>query len=139
MGTSRSRRRPAVQITTPRAARLYRLVRLLETAPRERPQLLRELGIGLRTFYRETALLRRVGIRLKRDGRRYVLTTRLEQVEASLPFPDPRLTFAEMRILATMSGEVGQRLARLYQEVLALAEMSPEKPRKNRGRRTEGQ
>lgn len=135
MASRGPRRRPAVQITTTRAARLYRLVRLLEDGARERPVLLRELGIGLRTFYRETELLRRVGIRVRLEGRRYVMHTRFAQAEARLPFPDPRLTFAEMRLLASTDGEVGLRMAALYTEVIAAASTPPPRSPAGRGRR----
>src|SRR5690349_19613022 len=47
------RRRPSVPITSPHVARLYRLVRFLADAPRDRLAVLSELQIGLRTFYRE--------------------------------------------------------------------------------------
>jgi hypothetical protein len=108
---------------------------LLEDGARERPVLLRELGIGLRTFYRETELLRRVGIRVRLEGRRYVMHTRFAQAEARLPFPDPRLTFAEMRLLASTDGEVGLRMAALYTEVIAAASTPPPRSPAGRGRR----
>jgi hypothetical protein len=51
--TASQRRRPPLPITSPRAARLYRLVHFRAEAPRDRPAVVSELQIGLRTFYRE--------------------------------------------------------------------------------------
>src|SRR4051794_15567210 len=51
------RRRPGIHIPLARAARLHRLVTILARGPEAREGLLSELGIGLRTFYRELELL----------------------------------------------------------------------------------
>ncbi len=134
MSAGRTRRRPAVQISPLRAARLYRLVRLLAEGPQTRAVLLRTLGIGLRTFYRETGLLRRVGVSVRLEGKVYLMKTAPATAAARLPFPDPRLTFAEIKILAQTPGEVGERLAILYEEVLRLAEPPPP-PVKGRSRK----
>ena len=91
-----TRRRPAVQITDARAARLHRMVRLLDEQPRTRPELLQALQVGLRTFYRELELLRRCGVRVRLVRKQYQLQGSLAQAESLLPFPDPRLSFAEM-------------------------------------------
>jgi predicted DNA-binding transcriptional regulator YafY len=115
----RGRRRPAGHITLGRAARLFRLVRLLAEGPRPRDQILAVLGIGLRTFYREVELLRRVGVRIRLLRKQYTLQTTAEQAEGRLPFPDPQLTFAEMRELVQGSGEAARRLAGLYEQVVS--------------------
>jgi predicted DNA-binding transcriptional regulator YafY len=132
----RTRRRAAATITLTRAARLFQLVRFLASGPQPRDQVQHGLGIGLRTFYRELELLKRLGVRIQFDQKTYRMVTSAEEAEARLPFPDPHLTFAEMRVLASCPGEVGARLGALYREVLAAA-THPTDPRKKkpRGRR----
>lgn len=112
------RRRPSVQITEARAARLHRLVRNLAETVRTRQELLDELGLGLRTFYRELELLRRCGIKVRMTARKYMMTTTVEKAEELLPFPDPRLSFAEMRELAGGEGGAARRLSLLLDRVL---------------------
>ena len=95
-----SRRRPAVHITLGRAARLHRLVMLLAESPRARDQVLSQLGIGLRTFYRELELLTRCGVKVQHKEKSYTLLATAEEAEGRLPFPDPQLSFAEMAELS---------------------------------------
>lgn len=126
------RRRPAVQISLVRAARLYRLVTLLGREPRGRDRILDELGIGLRTFYRELELLRKCGVKVRLAQKQYALLGTLEEAEGRLPFPDPQLRFAELAELAAGPGPAAQRLAGLLREVIARAEAVA--PRTRRGR-----
>jgi predicted DNA-binding transcriptional regulator YafY len=112
------RRRPAVQITSGRAARLHRLVMLLAQRPRTRDEILRELVIGLRTFYRELELMARCGIKVRHKDRAYLLLTTAEQAKGRLPFPDPQLSFAEMADLSRTPGAAGRRLADMLARVL---------------------
>ena len=119
MSRSASRRRlPSVQITLPRAARLHRLVRFLAEAPRNRMAILCELGIGLRTFYREWELLKRCGVKVRQRSKLYFLWATAEQAEGRLPFPDPQLSFAEMAELAQCDCPTGRRLADLLAAVI---------------------
>ncbi len=113
-----SRKRPAVHITLPRAARLLRLVRFLSESPRTRDSVLSSLGIGLRTFYREIELLNRCGVKIRNKDKLYVLQSTAEQAEGRLPFPDPQLSFAEMAELAKCPGEAGQRMSALFDSVI---------------------
>jgi hypothetical protein len=122
------RRRPSVNITLNRASRLYLLITLLGDQPRDRDVLLKSLGVGLRTFYRELDLLKRCAIRIDRDGRAYTLKTPKLEAQGRLPFPDPQLTFAEMTQLAQPSTEAGIRLAALLASVIA-PPPSKKKPR----------
>src|SRR5690349_16903931 len=86
---SGTRRRPAVHITLNRAARLHRLVSILEAGGQTREALLGTLGIGLRTFYRELELLKRCGVKVRLDRKKlYVLHGTVRDAEARLPFPD---------------------------------------------------
>jgi hypothetical protein len=129
----RTRRRAAATITLTRAARLFQLVRFLSSGPQPRDQVQHGLGIGLRTFYRELEMLKRLGVRIRLDHKTYLMTSSAEEAEARLPFPDPHLTFAEMRALSSCPGEVGARLAALYNEVLQTA-TRPSEPRKKKPR-----
>jgi predicted DNA-binding transcriptional regulator YafY len=112
------RRRPSVHITLGRAARLHRLVTLLVAAPRSRDAVLADLGIGLRTFYRELELLDRCGVKVQFKAKAYTLKSTAEQAEGRLPFPDPQLSFAEMAELSKHPGEAAQRLARMLDAVV---------------------
>lgn len=134
--TTGARRRPTVQISLARAARLHRLVVLLDHAPRTRDQLLAELKIGLRTFYRELELLRRCGVKVRLNGKAYVLTGSVAEAEGRLPFPDPQLSFAEMAELAQGPGEAARRLGALLASVIGLspcASATPGEPGRERG------
>jgi predicted DNA-binding transcriptional regulator YafY len=116
--SSTPRRRPVVQITLARAARLHQLVSTLEVGPTARESLLDRLSIGLRTFYRELDLLKRCGIKVGREGKAYRLKSTMQQAEGRLPFPDPQLSFAEMAELAQHPGEAAKRLAEIYKTVV---------------------
>jgi hypothetical protein len=111
-------RRPAVHITLGRAARLHHLVKLLTQSPKTRDAILLELGIGLRTFYRELELLNRCGVKIAQKNKLYTLLTTPQQAAGRLPFPDPQLSFAEMEELAQSPGEAGKRLAALLASVV---------------------
>ena len=118
-GAPKPRRRPAIHITLARAARLHRLITLLAANPRSREEVLQNLGIGLRTFYRELELLKRCGIRIQQKNRAYILLSTAAQAEGRLPFPDPQLSFAEMAELSTYPGAAARRLAELLASVTA--------------------
>jgi len=122
------RRRPSVHITLQRAARLHRLVRSLAAGPRDRPAVLSELRIGLRTFYRELELLKRCGVKVRHKAKRYHLLLTAAEAEGRLPFPDPQLSFAEMAELARCDCPAGMRLA----ELLAAVINQPEPGKKKR-------
>jgi predicted DNA-binding transcriptional regulator YafY len=126
------RRRPVVQITLGRASRLYRLVTMLESGPTSRDSLLDKLSIGLRTFYRELDLLKRCGIKVRRDGKNYELRSSMAEAEGRMPFPDPQLSFAEMAELARLPGEAARRLDEIYKGVI---EPPPPRPKARRRRK----
>lgn len=133
-GLSR-RRASAGHITLGRAARLYRMVTLLAARPRRRPELLSTIRIGLRTFYRELDMLKRLGVQVKLDGKAYTCRTTAREAEELLPFPDPQLSFAELAELATGSGSAAQRLAALYAEVTSEPATKPHSGRVRQARR----
>lgn len=113
-----SRRRPAFKISFSRAARLHRLIVLLAERPRPRPEVLGELRIGFRTFYRDLELLKRHGIKIQRRKKDYILPISAEAAELRLPFPDPQLSFAEMAELSRGPGKTGARLAAILARVV---------------------
>jgi hypothetical protein len=128
--SSSQRRRCPPPITSPRAARLYRLVHFLAEAPRDRPAVVSELQIGVRTFYRELHWLKRCGVKVRQRSKRYVLLATAEEAEGLLPFPDPQLSFAEMAELARCDCPAGRRLADLFAEVI----QQPGRPKKRGSR-----
>jgi predicted DNA-binding transcriptional regulator YafY len=129
------KRRPVVQITLGRAARLHQLVTTLESSSTARDTLLDRLAIGLRTFYRELDLLKRCGIKVRREGKSYRLSSTVAEAEGRLPFPDPQLSFAEMAELSRHPGEAAKRLAEIYRSVV---EPPAPKVKKRRKKKTEG-
>ncbi len=82
-------------VTPERAKRLYRLLKLLATAPQTRATLMKRLRLDLRGFYRDLELLRAAGIELPLSQQRYALDITENEATDRLPFPDPRLTLAE--------------------------------------------
>jgi hypothetical protein len=126
---SSPRRRRPVPITSPRAARLYRLVHFLAEAPRDRMAILTELQIGLRTFYRELELLKRCGVKVRQRSRLYLLLSNAAEAEGRLPFPNPQLSFADIAELALCGCPAGSRLADLLAQVIH----RPEPPKKRHG------
>ena len=99
------KRRTAPTKTTPtltpdRAARLGRAVHLIAKGKKTRAQLLRQLKLDVRGFYRDLELLRQLGIEVELKERHYVLSKGLKSALAKLPFPDLRLTFAEVEQLS---------------------------------------
>ncbi len=118
-----ARRRPAAQITLARAARLRRMVVFLAEGPQSRDAILKAVGLGLRTFYRELGLLRRAGVRIRQRDGRYWLGQSTAAAEAVLPVPDPQLSLAELMELARGEGPAARRLAGLLTAVTAPLEI----------------
>ena len=87
-------------VTTERFRRLVQLVQLLGEEPRTREQLLAQLGLDIRGFYRDLELLRSMSVTITLSEGKYHLIGSLEEVLPRLPYPDPRLTLGEMRRLA---------------------------------------
>lgn len=87
-------------VTAERAARLYRLLKLLGGRARTRSFLTRQLRLDIRGFYRDLELLRSAGIDLPLVEGRYTLDEAVGTAVARLPFPDPRLTLGEATQLA---------------------------------------
>lgn len=106
-----------VKISGERAGRLYKLLKLLSSSSLARPQLLRKLNVGMRTFYRDVDLLRECGISIETQDGSYSLHGSFEQALSHLPFPDPELTFGD--VVTLMKGRTGshQRLRKLFNQL----------------------
>jgi hypothetical protein len=87
-------------VTAERAARLYRLLKLLGRQSQTRTALVRKLHLDVRGFYRDLELLRAAGISVPLTNRRYGLTEPVKAATARLPFPDPHLVLDEAVQLA---------------------------------------
>lgn len=87
-------------VTPERAARLYRLLQVLRDGPQTRGTLMRRLRLDIRGFYRDLDTLRKAGVEVQLNGRRYQLAGRTADAVLLLPFPDPHLTLGEALILA---------------------------------------
>lgn len=101
----------SVSISPERAARLYRLLRIIERQGLTRGMLLRKLRVGMRTFYRDLDILRTWGIEVVLNGRKYELQT--PNWLSHLRFPDPELSFAEAIQLAEAKLPAARKLEAL--------------------------
>jgi hypothetical protein len=105
-------------VSLERAARLYRLLRILAAGPKIREVLLRRLRVDIRTFYRDLDLLRQYEITIILENRRYTLADDLDAAANRLPCPNPNLTLGEVRILAKGRTQAHQKLKRLLHQVV---------------------
>jgi hypothetical protein len=102
--------RTSKAVTAERAARLYRLLKILEAGPQTRGALTRRLGLDVRGFYRDLEVLRGSGIDLAMNRRRYAVKGDVAAAITRLPFPDPHLTLGEAIQLAKGRGRVHRSL-----------------------------
>jgi len=93
-------KRSIAKVTLERAARLYRLLKMLGKGPQTRSTLVRRLRLGIRGFYRDLEILRLVDITVELEGGKYYLREDLAIALERLPFPDPNLNLGEARQLA---------------------------------------
>ncbi|AWM35751.1 hypothetical protein GobsT_65560 [Gemmata obscuriglobus] len=101
----------AVSLTSPRAARLYRLITLLGTGPQTRAALLRRLKLDVRGFYRDLEALRTLGIEVAAgDDTKYAMAGAVDDALAKLPFPDPGLNVRDALQLANGSTAAHRKL-----------------------------
>jgi hypothetical protein len=105
-------------VTAKRAARLYRLLRLVADGGQTRSVLTRRLSLDVRGFYRDLGLLRECGIELHLENRRYHLALDFKDVVAHLPFPDPHLTLAEAMELAKGRSAAHRKLKKQVEQVV---------------------
>ncbi|HEV3203987.1 MAG TPA: hypothetical protein VGY77_06380 [Gemmataceae bacterium] len=107
----------AKMVTAERAARLYRLLKLLGEKPHTRKSLTHRLHLDLRGFYRDLELLRESGIHLSLEDRLYSLPEPLKEILSRLPFPDPRLTLGEAILLSKGKSKVHKKLRDLVGQI----------------------
>jgi predicted DNA-binding transcriptional regulator YafY len=105
-------------VTAERAARLYRLLKLLGNGSQTRTSLTRRLRLDVRGFYRDLELLRAAGISVPLTNRRYGLTETVEAATASLPFPDPHLVLGEAIHLAKGRSQAHRKLRALVRQIV---------------------
>ena len=110
MAKSKSAPSPVPAITLERAARLFRLVKLLGKRGQSRAQLTRALRFNVRAFYRDLEILRAAGISVSLVKNQYVLGDGDGHALERLPFPDPGLTLGEARQLARGRTRAHQKL-----------------------------
>lgn len=110
---------PTVGISIDRAGRLFHLLEALAEGAHSRATLMRRLKSGLRTFYRDLDLLRTLGVDLRTESDGYSLHTSLEEALASVPFPDPELTFGDVMTLMRGRSTAHRKLKHLFEQTTA--------------------
>lgn len=120
-----------VTLTSLRAARLYRLLRLLGSGPQKRATLTRRLKLDVRGFYRDLEALRLLGIEVTTAGEqtRYRLVGELDEALAKLPFPDPGLNFRDVQQLANGNTAAHRKLKQRLASFTSPPRGGPNKPR----------
>jgi DNA-binding transcriptional ArsR family regulator len=98
------------RMTGDRVERLLRLLRLLDDERPTRDTILKKLKQHLRGFYRDLDALRDAGIEIEQLDGRYELKRPVAEAIERLPFPDPNLTFGEVRHLAKGRTRAHQKL-----------------------------
>ena len=100
-----------------RAGRLYRFLNAAAEKPQPRAALVKTLRIGLRTLYRDIELLRELGIALQTGDLGYELKQTLDDALALIPFPNPKLTFADVLQLQRGRTKAHKRLKSFFEHV----------------------
>ena len=91
----------AIALTASRAARLYKLLMLLDDGPQTRQRIVTRLKLDVRGFYRDLEALRELGIEIAPNAdNKYTLSGDLNQALSRLPFPDPGLNVRDALQLA---------------------------------------
>jgi predicted DNA-binding transcriptional regulator YafY len=101
-----------------RLARLHKLATMLIHGPVEKEKAMAHLDVGLRTFYRDLISLEEFSLPVVRHRSSYHLEATMDDIERHLPFPDPRLNFAEARQLALIHNPVAERIAAQLSQIL---------------------
>jgi hypothetical protein len=97
-------------VTAERAARLYKLLRLLASGPQKRDTLIKRLRLDVRGFYRDLEVLHAADITVTLINHRYTLEENAGEAIARLPFPDPHLTLGEVQQLAKGRSKAHRKL-----------------------------
>ena len=121
-----------VSLTPSRAARLYKLLTLLEDGSQTRTALLKKLKLDVRGFYRDLEALRGFEIDItSTDGTKYALAGNLDDALSRLPFPDPGLNLRDALQLANGTTTAHRKLRQRINSFLNGSTKSgnPNKPR----------
>jgi predicted DNA-binding transcriptional regulator YafY len=121
-----------VSLTPSRAARLYKLLTLLEDGSQTRNALLKKLKLDVRGFYRDLEALRGFEIEItSTDANKYALTGNLDDALARLPFPDPGLNLRDALQLANGTTTAHRKLRQRINSFLngSTKSANPNKPR----------
>jgi len=105
-------------VTADRAARLYKLLRMLGRGPQKRDALTKRLRLDVRGFYRDLEMLHRAGISITLDNHRYTLEEDADEAVARLPFPDPHLTLGEVQLLARGRTKAHRKLQKQLAQIV---------------------
>jgi hypothetical protein len=71
----------------------------------------------MRTFYRDLTLLEHYEIEVQLTGNRYRLSTPAREALSRLPFPAPKLSFADVMALAKGRGAARAKLRAQFKEI----------------------
>jgi predicted DNA-binding transcriptional regulator YafY len=115
---TKSPRRISGPITSERAARLYRLLKLLKDRPKTRSSLISGLRLDSRGFYRDLKTLRGLGVRISTNDRRYRLGIPFQKAVTRLPFPDPQLNLHEAIQLSRGATAAHRKLKKLMRKIV---------------------
>lgn len=105
-------------ITSDRAARLYRLLKLLKDGPKSRESLVKRLRLDSRGFYRDLKTLRGLRVRILSVDHHYRLVEPFEQAVSRVPFPDPRLNLHEAMQLSRGRTQAHLKLRKLIKAIV---------------------
>ena len=105
-------------VTSERARRLYRLLKLLAASPQTRSTLIKRLKLDIRGFYRDLEALRESGIEVRMAAQRYSLEQHFNESVQLLPFPDPHFTLGDATILAKGPSKAHRKLREELNRIL---------------------
>lgn len=108
-------------LSTERAARLHKLLKLIAGSARPRATLLAKLSLDTRGFYRDLRYLRSVGVEIGTSGDKYLLVGDLDLARGRVPLPDPGLTLDEAHQLARGTTAAHRKLKSLIDLLLGPA------------------
>jgi hypothetical protein len=100
-------------VTTDRAARLCKILKLLSVSPKTRDVLLARLKVNSRAFFRDLKYLRTRGILLVNEKENYRLDEPVEDARAKIPCPDPELSLSEAVLLSRGNTSAHRKLRKL--------------------------
>ena len=101
-----------------RLSRLHRLAYRLANGPVDKSTLETIMRVGARTLYRDLDSLRRFGMTAVRTREGFRLSVPADRIEELLPFPDPKLNFADARRLARIEDPAAHRIVEQFARIV---------------------